>query len=53
MEFSTIILRFRDLVTEENRTIELHKRLLKVKIMFGGDGGIKGMKKCLLMNLLY
>ena len=31
MEFSTIILRFRDLVTEENRTIELHQEIIKSK----------------------
>lgn len=31
MEFCTIILRFRDLVTEENRTIELHQEIIKSK----------------------
>ncbi len=50
MEFKTVILRFRDLVTENDGTISKHKDLISKKVMFGGGGGIKEMKKFLLTN---
>lgn len=45
MNFQTIILRFRDLVTGKGETIANHKKLLKAKALFGGHGGAKEMRK--------
>lgn len=42
MEFKTVILRFRDLVTENNVTIK--------RDMSGGGGGIRGMRSSHLKN---
>lgn len=43
MEFETVILRFRDLVTENNVTIAKRD-------MSGGGGGIRGMRSSHLKN---
>lgn len=45
MEFKTIILRFRDLVTEKGETISNHKKIIEKKRLFGGDGGARAMRK--------
>ena len=50
MEFKTVILRFRDLVTENNVTIARHKDTIDKKDMSGGGGGIRGMRSSHLKN---
>lgn len=52
MDFQTIILRFRDLVTEENGTIKGTKMLLHKTAMYGGRGGKRGMRLLLYRNFL-
>ena len=53
MEFETIILRFRDLVTENNATIDRHKDMIKKTDMYGGGGGIRGTRNFPLKNFVY
>ena len=53
MEFKTVILRFRDLVTENDATIARHKETIEKRDTAGGDDGIKEMRKSHLRNFVY
>lgn len=50
MEFETVILRFRDLVTENNVTIARHKDMIDKKGYVWWGGGIRGMRSSHLKN---